>query len=299
VNAADRERILSFAARVEAVAPQTPVALLGEGLDHAVYSVGETLLVRLAFEPDAGATDRDAQLLRLIAARSPLPVPVPELADDAAGCLVYRRLPGVPLLGVARPERARIAEAQAHRLAQFLVALHGTPADAVDGLIERDDTPLDAYVEEARATYATHAAHVPASAREPVEALLAAPPPAGPAAPCLCHADLGAEHLLADPSTATLTGVIDWSDAAVTDPALDLGRLLRDVGDTALAAILLHAAGAYAEDDGVGDRARTYAVCTALEDLAFGVEHDRPAYAANAREALEALAAQPPASTAS
>jgi aminoglycoside phosphotransferase (APT) family kinase protein len=39
----------------------------------------------------------------------------------------------------------------------------------------------------------------------------------------VAHADLGAEHILE--LDGTLTGIIDWSDAAITDPALDLARL--------------------------------------------------------------------------
>ena len=79
------------------------------------------------------------------------------------------------------------------------------------------------------------------------------------------HGDLGAEHVFVD--DGRITGVIDWGDAAIGDPDLDLGRLMRDFGSIA------------------GERARLYAVCTALEDLAFGVEP----YRSNALAALDEL----------
>ena len=65
-----------------------------------------------------------------------------------------------------------------------------------------------------------------------------------------------------------ITGVIDWSDAAIGDPALDHGRLLRDFGGRA------------------DTRAHLYAICTAIEDLAY--PDDR--YRRNALAALEELA---------
>lgn len=39
--------------------------------------------------------------------------------------------------------------------------------------------------------------------------------------PALIHCDLGGEHILCDPARGILTGVIDWGDSAIGDPALD------------------------------------------------------------------------------
>jgi aminoglycoside phosphotransferase (APT) family kinase protein len=91
----------------------------------------------------------------------------------------------------------------------------------------------------------------------------------------LCHDDLGIEHVLADGDGA-VTGVIDWSDAAVADPAGDLGRILRDLGPGALDAAL--AALAPDDPEAVGERAVLRARCGALEDLAYGLGEGRPAY---------------------
>jgi aminoglycoside phosphotransferase (APT) family kinase protein len=43
--------------------------------------------------------------------------------------------------------------------------------------------------------------------------------------PVFSHNDLGIEHVLIDPGTWTVTGIIDWSDAAIVDPAIDFGLL--------------------------------------------------------------------------
>ena len=63
-----------------------------------------------------------------------------------------------------------------------------------------------------------------------------------------------------------LTGIIDWSDAAITDPALDLARLYRDFGPDFLAALLP----AYGPLPEAMPRIEFFARCAALEDLAYG-----------------------------
>jgi aminoglycoside 2''-phosphotransferase len=41
----------------------------------------------------------------------------------------------------------------------------------------------------------------------------------------LIHADLGMEHVLVDATTTAVTGVIDFGDACVGDPALDFAGM--------------------------------------------------------------------------
>jgi aminoglycoside phosphotransferase (APT) family kinase protein len=94
----------------------------------------------------------------------------------------------------------------------------------------------------------------------------------------LCHNDLGAEHILASDDRSKLTGVIDWSDAALAEPAVDLGRLLRDFG-FGVAEAALHRA---SHDETTLVRALFYARCALIEDLAYGIETARPQYVVHA-----------------
>src|SRR5205085_1752402 len=48
--------------------------------------------------------------------------------------------------------------------------------------------------------------------------------------PVLIHCDLAGEHILCDPERSTLTGVIDWGDATIGDPAMDFVGLHVDRG---------------------------------------------------------------------
>jgi len=43
--------------------------------------------------------------------------------------------------------------------------------------------------------------------------------------PVLIHGDIAPRNLLADPETGRLTGLVDWGDAALADPAMDFAKL--------------------------------------------------------------------------
>jgi aminoglycoside phosphotransferase (APT) family kinase protein len=232
-----------------------PLAVLGAGLDHHAFLVGD-LVVRVG-----GDVAREAALLRRVA-RLPVPVPRPRFADPLRGVLAYPLLPGRPLLGRTPPAGA------AAQLGGMLAELHaidpadvGVPVGPVDpqGSELRAVDPIPVEAADPRAWLADLTG--PA---ELLRVLHAEPPPVSTKR-VLAHADLGAEHLLA--ADGRLTGVIDWSDAAVTDPALDFARLHRDFGPT----FLDEALGAYGRDSPAFRRRITFfARCAALEDLAYG-----------------------------
>jgi aminoglycoside phosphotransferase (APT) family kinase protein len=264
--------------------PAESVTPLGAGLDNVTYDVDGELVVRFARAPDPERTDREARLLAAVARVSPLPVPEPVLAVPGLGCLAYRRLPGTPLLDLPRPPRvATIAGA----LGGFLAALHGIPAAVVADLVDVDDAPLAVWLADAAATYPEVAPHLPPDHRPPVAAFLGtAPPDDATGTAVFTHHDLGIEHVLVDPRTWTVTGVVDWTDAAVADPAHDLGLVLRDLGPEALDAALA-ALGATVDDDpALRDRATFHARCGLLEDLAHGLATGRRAYVDKSLAAL-------------
>jgi aminoglycoside phosphotransferase (APT) family kinase protein len=274
-------------ARVDAVVP------VGEGTDHFAYEVDGALIVRWSKERDAAAraarVDREARLLAAVAVISPLPVPQPSFTVPEQGCLAYRKLPGVPLLDLSRPQRSSHGASVAATLGQLLTALHAAPVEDMTGLAELDDQPLALWREEAAETYAAVAGEVPLVYRRPVEAFLDAPPPADGWTPVFSHNDLGIEHVLVDPGTGAVTGIIDWSDAAIVDPATDFGLLYRDLGLAALHA----ATGSYRTERNdsatLGERAAFYARCTLLEDLAYGIQTGNDKYVDKSHAAMTRL----------
>ena len=236
----------------------TDLAQLGQGLDHTALLAGD-LVLRVGED-----VAREARLLRLVAPRVPLAVPEPVFADEDDGVLAYRLLPGRPLLGRdAGPGQAAV-------LARFLRALHAVDPRDVAGLVPVEEDDPGEWLTDLPG---------PPALLEVLGATV--PPPADRRV--LAHADLGAEHLLE--RDGVLTGVIDWSDAAVTDPALDLARPYRDFGPAFLSE-LLAAYGAAAPDP---DRIRFFARCAALEDLDHGLRTGQPAYTRAARRSLSWL----------
>jgi aminoglycoside phosphotransferase (APT) family kinase protein len=174
-------------------------------------------------------------------------------------------------------------------LGAFLAALHSAPAERTAGLVEPDDRPLALWLWEAAESYDTVADEVPAAHRPRVEEFLGTPPPLDGHVPVFSHNDLGIEHVLVDPAGWTVTGVIDWTDAAIVDPAYDFGLLYRDLGPEALDAAMRSYRAEAGDVAGLTERAAFYARCGALEDLAYGVESGFGEYSAKSVIAMEWL----------
>jgi aminoglycoside phosphotransferase (APT) family kinase protein len=267
------------------------IAEIGEGTDHDAYEVNGELVVRFGTDPDAAqraaSTRREARLLCEVAARTPLATPVPQFVLPEAGCLIYRKLPGVPLMRLpARRRRLHVGVDMPPTLGAFLTAVHGMSVSQMADLADVDDVPLEQWRLESADAYAAVAAHLPTDQRRAVEAFLASPVPDERYDPAFCHNDLGAEHLLADPATWRLSAVIDWGDAAITDPAHDFGLLLRDLGSRALADVIGHYNRDVDDRVALHSRAVFYARCKTLEDLAYGLDAGRREYVDNGLAAL-------------
>jgi aminoglycoside phosphotransferase (APT) family kinase protein len=226
---------------------------LGSGLDHDTFVVDD-LVVRVSGSVTAS---READLLALVADRVPLPVPVPRFADAQLGVLAYPLLPGRSLLGRRPPPNA------AADLGRFLRDLHHIDPAEVGDRAPVDPADPDAWLADLadldsprRLLDVVHGGR-PRPARERV----------------LAHADLGAEHILVH--KGEISGVIDWADAAVTDPALDFARLHRDFGPAFLDDTLTAYGGG--SPDFLA-RITFFARCAALEDLAYGRKRGREDY---------------------
>jgi hypothetical protein len=79
------------------------------------------------------------------------------------------------------------------------------------------------------------------------------------------------------PGGRAVTGVVGWSDAAITGPAYDFGLPYRDLGPAALAA----APASYrpgGDVSGIRERAAFYARCAVLEGLAHGIATGQDAH---------------------
>ncbi|MER7274216.1 phosphotransferase [Dactylosporangium sp. NPDC000244] len=234
---------------------------LGQGLDNTAYLVDGAWVVRFPSDPDALDVAREARLLAEVADVLRGIAAVPEPAFAAEGALGYALLQGVPLMRQPAADLGGIAGT----LGAALRALHAQPPARFAGLVPRDADPPREWLAEARELAA--GLELPEAA-----AFLAQDPPPAAERLVFSHNDLGAEHVLVDPGTGTVTGLIDWSDAAICDPARDYGLLLRDLGP-----------GAPPPPAELRERALFYARCGLIEDLAYGLSQHEHHYADKSR----------------
>lgn len=220
-----------------------------QGWDSVTLLVNGDTIFRFARRRDVAARlAREARLLPALA--DALPVAVPRFAyvcpDPMGGMrfVGYRALEGAPLDTPGRDPTHMPTLAQ--QLGAFLTALHSFPAaDAVRlGALggaandwRREYESLFGQVrehvlprlteEERKRVVARWEGHLDDDANFAF-------------APALIHRDLGPEHVLHDPATGRLTGVIDWGDASIGDPAQDFTGLAAGLGEPFARAVLAH-----------------------------------------------------------
>lgn len=224
-------------------------ALDTSGLDflavHAVASDGTRWIVRSPRRADVvAAAQTEARILGLVAPA--LPVAVPDWRVHAADVIAYPRLAGQPAITVvdftptwhvidpAAPAPAFLAS-----LAEALAALARIPIDAARTAGVPVRTNAEDRAELAAAVASTREALAPPAALVARWERWLADDARWPAHVALSHGDLHPGHLLlAD--DATLVGILDWTEAKVTDPAVDLAMIHMCFGRAALETVAEH-----------------------------------------------------------
>jgi aminoglycoside 2''-phosphotransferase len=213
--------------------------LFGEGWDSVALLVNDHLVFRFAKRPDAAVRQaREADLLPLLSDRLPLPVPRytytwTDPAWPGKRIVGYRLIAGESLM-LTHPEHRAT---QAAQLGAFVSALHAVPLEEArrNGIVSRDAASLrEAY----RGFFARVRANMLPLFTEQEQAAIVAcwsgyldDDACFTFTPTLVHRDLVAEHVLFDPATGHLTGVIDWGDAGIDDPAVDFAGMRRQLGE--------------------------------------------------------------------
>jgi aminoglycoside phosphotransferase (APT) family kinase protein len=208
--------------------PVETVTEIEGGWDHAVFEVNGEWIVRVPRRKEVRPWLRkETRLLPEIAPLLPLPVPSFEVAEDGDEPFVaYRKLPGRPIDETLRD--GADATALGRMLGSFLTALQRFDLARAT---ELTDSGPDAHgwIEEQRRLHELSRSRVypllTAEEHERTDRLFRdfLEIAERDIAPTLVHADLGPDHLLCVGDR--VTGVIDWSDAWVGDPAVDLAWL--------------------------------------------------------------------------
>lgn len=250
---------------------------VGEGWDSDTYEVDGAWIFRFPRRPEVEVwMQREIGLLAELGGCLSVPVPRFELVSHDPLCVGYRKLPGDAL-----PDRppARLAL----EVGRFLSELHSFPAARAPSYPDWRDE-----LEETLAGFRRHVLPLldPAG-REAGAALL------GDLEleiePAVVHADLGPEHLLSDGER--LTGVIDWSDARVADPALDFAWVLHVPGED-FAGELVRSYGGL--DEALRQRALFYHRLGPWHEVVYGLETGQAGYVESGLSGVRARLASGP-----
>ncbi len=230
---------------------------IDEGWDHEVLLLDDDLVVRF---PNAAyyrdMLDTEAAVLTRLDGRVRAALPRPILVAPDRRFAVHRIVRGEQvrpevLAALAPADRAEVAS----QLAELLTAIHSLdpadlPRDAPSwDVAEENEEMVRLARERLPALLDTEELARVHAVLDDVPALLAAAP-----RQVLVHGDVYEDHLLWDAGARRL-GLIDFSDLAIGDPALDFAEL-SDYGR----AFVEEVAGRYGGpvDDGLVDRAERY-----------------------------------------
>ncbi len=208
--------------------------LITTGWDHDVVVLDDCIVFRFPKNEEYKARfPTELALLNEFAPRAPQSVPVYEYVAASGIFGGYRLIPGVecrPDLLKAFPIAAQ--NRMARDVAAFLTELHATPLAYArkSGVPEVSPSQQFWGPEQLKGVLARLREKVfpalPPDETEWVEEQFAAHFALSfKTRPALTHLDLTDDHILVDPVTQRLSGVIDFSDAEIADPARDFAGL--------------------------------------------------------------------------
>jgi aminoglycoside 2''-phosphotransferase len=263
---------------------------IDSGWDFHVLDVNGQWIFRFPrWEGGVEQLKREVRLLAQLEGLLPIPVPRYEMAyvdcgwQDVFG--VYRKLPGLPLFQVGPPDDPTAPA----RLGQFLAVLHALPPAEFEwlapGLWREEYAERRHDVREGAAPLLE-----PEFAERLVSQWEAGIRLLEGVELRLVHRDLNGDNLLVNPQQGIVSGVIDWGDATLGDPAIDFGRVLLDCGDDFAARMRE----SYPAADGsLLARARFYALDSCCHEIGHGLEDGRQDWVDGGLEGLHELLQRP------
>ena len=226
----------------------TSVSLLGEGWDSWAYDAAGCVFRIPKHDYTVRSQAKERRLMPRLAKLLPLPVPDMEFAcsdgPNGHAFVGHRRISGVPLSGLPSFRSAALGPA----LGRFLRALHSVPVSEHEAAFGDSEhakdygtEPLERigqlYERVIRMVFPLISREGREVTKESFETFLAEPSNFD-YDKCIVHGDIGGGHVLVNPTSRELTGIIDFGDAWPGDPAADfvwlaggsLGRALGEEG---------------------------------------------------------------------
>jgi aminoglycoside 2''-phosphotransferase len=266
-----------YEARIRAARPDLVIremALNQEGLVNDVVIINDALVFRFG-KREWAAEDLAQEGKCLALMKKYVDVRLPEWTVHAPDFISYEKIPGEPL---QRHDILRWPEADqkgiAAELGQFLSVLHGIPLEETEAhgigpsaTKRRPEDWLKLYEDVREKLYPLLMETSKAWAEQHFAPLLADPG----FMDCeerLMNGDLSPYHLLVDPETRRLSGIIDFGTVGLGDPACDFACLIDAYGES-----FVRRVARYYEDDieELIERARFWAGTVELQWLLGGL----------------------------
>lgn len=270
------KNLTEFSSRIHQIMPGLEVRemkLNQDGLINDVVIVNNELVFRFAkTEKYAEYMDIELNILDLVRGRLGVEVPTPTYRNK--GVAVYPFLSGEPLnrldiLSASKESQTKLAK----QLGAFLHGLHSTDVSKSGWDIPGTPAPvtrerwLDIQKRVKEKIYPLLLKHQ----IQWVEKLFASvldDPTTFEYPKALIHGDLASYHILHNPKSGNITGVLDFGVAGIGDAASDLGNLITTYGESFVSKM----AAGYPNMESLMKRARFYAQSIELQWILLGLE---------------------------
>jgi aminoglycoside 2''-phosphotransferase len=268
-----------------------PLRLLGFGFHSLVLETPHGMVFRIAKNWDATAGQaKEARLLPFLQTKLPVTVPSPQWYVGPCtlfpfGVIGYLKIGGITLQPHFLDDQFQASLVET--CASFLYALHTIPSDEVQQLGIPGPFLFWTRLERLRIdVLPVLRAMLPDQDYSQMEQwwdIFLADELLRQATSCLCHGDLWYENMLVDATDHTVTGILDFEDTVIADPALDFAALLY-LGKSFTSAVIeaYQALGAIFSEN-LAYRIARYWEVRDFEGLQFAIKY------ANRRELTDAL----------
>jgi aminoglycoside 2''-phosphotransferase len=259
------------------------------GQNNDVLIVNDTLVFRFPkYVEGIKKLKKETEVLEQIRGKLSLPIPYPQyksMEPNEVGKVFtgYQRIEGTPLWHDMM-KNIHNEERIASQLVQFLKELHSQPVDSLGiekksaedvrnsivGLYGKFKNKLFPYMNETSRSEIDHNFEAFLSNKELLSFNTV-----------LIHGDFGASNILWDSKREEITGIIDFGETEIGDPAYDFAGLLSSYGQPFVKRCL----SMYPDGERIFERMTFYKSTFALQEALHGVENnDREAFESGMRE---------------
>ncbi|ESA32637.1 6 -aminoglycoside n-acetyltransferase [Leptolyngbya sp. Heron Island J] len=253
------------------------VDAISHGRNNTVLDVNDQFIFRFPkYIEGLHALKQEITLLKYIQGRISLATPEPEficLADLSGAFMGYPKIPGEPLWNNLLSNASSTTQGNlAKQLGEFLSTLHRLSSiTELATCLPRNDTASQ-WTEIFRRIRTKLIPHMRPDAQTWIishfERFLNEPKHFA-YKPVLKHGDFGTSNILFDQTTNSISGIIDFSNASLGDPAYDFAGLLSSYGEN----FVYQASCGYPNFEDLWPRIRFYKSTFALLEALFGIEN--------------------------